>query len=188
MKYLSVDIETTGLDPETCDIIEFAAILEDTENPLSFDQLHKFHCYFIPKFGVFQGEPYALSLHFTPFRRIADRTPGFNYIKYDDFVQLFMQWLHVIKLEDKITFAGKNFSAFDLQFLKGLLNWKQIKYHHRALDPGILYWNPKTDVELPSTSECLKRAGLPDQASHQAMLDAWTIIQLLRVKFNEQSN
>lgn len=38
MKYLSIDIETTGLKPEDSDIVEFAAIYEDTENPLPFEE------------------------------------------------------------------------------------------------------------------------------------------------------
>ena len=29
MKYASIDIETTGLDPETCAIIEIGIILDD---------------------------------------------------------------------------------------------------------------------------------------------------------------
>jgi DNA polymerase III epsilon subunit-like protein len=43
MKYISVDIETTGLDPEKNKIISVAAIIEDTENKLPFDQCPKFN-------------------------------------------------------------------------------------------------------------------------------------------------
>lgn len=32
MKYVSIDIETTGLNPEVHQVIELAAVLEDTEN------------------------------------------------------------------------------------------------------------------------------------------------------------
>ena len=32
MKYISIDVETTGLNPETCQILSFAAVVEDTKN------------------------------------------------------------------------------------------------------------------------------------------------------------
>jgi DNA polymerase III epsilon subunit-like protein len=43
MKYVSVDIETTGLDPEKCDVLSIGAVIEDTNNPLPLDQLPSFH-------------------------------------------------------------------------------------------------------------------------------------------------
>jgi DNA polymerase III alpha subunit (gram-positive type) len=43
MKYISIDIETTGLDPEKNKIISVAAIIEDTENKLPFEQCPKFN-------------------------------------------------------------------------------------------------------------------------------------------------
>lgn len=43
MKYVSIDIETTGLDPEKCDILSIGAVIEDTDNPLHLDQLPSFH-------------------------------------------------------------------------------------------------------------------------------------------------
>ncbi len=43
MKYLSIDIETTGLDPLKDQLLSFGAIIEDTENPLPFDEIPKFH-------------------------------------------------------------------------------------------------------------------------------------------------
>lgn len=33
MKYVSVDIETTGLDHDLCQIIEFTAVLADSAKP-----------------------------------------------------------------------------------------------------------------------------------------------------------
>ena len=69
MYYLSIDIETTGLNPQTCDIIEFAAILDDLSNPQPVDSLPYFHAYI--KQECFNGEPYALSMHSKTFEKIA---------------------------------------------------------------------------------------------------------------------
>lgn len=43
MIYISIDIETTGLDAEKNKVISVAAIIEDTENKLSFDECPKFN-------------------------------------------------------------------------------------------------------------------------------------------------
>lgn len=43
MKYISIDIETTGLDPENCQILSIGAVIEDTLNQLPFEELPTFH-------------------------------------------------------------------------------------------------------------------------------------------------
>ena len=65
--YVSIDIETSGIDPKTCEIIEFAAVLDDLScaHPPSVDRLPSFHCYLAK--DSYTGEPYALSMHSTIF-------------------------------------------------------------------------------------------------------------------------
>jgi oligoribonuclease len=43
MKYISIDIETTGLDPENCQILSIGAVLEDTTNFVPLDSLPSIH-------------------------------------------------------------------------------------------------------------------------------------------------
>ena len=43
MKYISIDIETTGLDPEKCQILSIGAVLEDTNLCLPWDEIPKFN-------------------------------------------------------------------------------------------------------------------------------------------------
>ena len=43
MRYISIDIETTGLDAETNQILSIGAVVEDTNNLVPFDELPKFH-------------------------------------------------------------------------------------------------------------------------------------------------
>jgi oligoribonuclease (3'-5' exoribonuclease) len=52
-----IDIETTGLNPDPCDIIEIGAVIDDWLEPLELQPL--FHCYI--KQQQYKGEPYALS-------------------------------------------------------------------------------------------------------------------------------
>ena len=66
MRYVSIDIETTGLNPETCQIIEFGAVIDNDTN----DEFPTFHRYI--KHHSYQGEPRALSMHARIFRALAD--------------------------------------------------------------------------------------------------------------------
>jgi len=43
MKYISIDIETTGLDPENNQILSIGAIIEDTNNILPLESIPTFH-------------------------------------------------------------------------------------------------------------------------------------------------
>jgi hypothetical protein len=70
----------TGTDPLVNDIIEFGAVLDDLDLRMPIDSLPKFHCYLVK--DSYCGEPYALSMHPTIFRRIAERGLEENRRKY----------------------------------------------------------------------------------------------------------
>jgi hypothetical protein len=61
MKYISIDVETTGLDPEFNQILSIGAVIEDTLNPLPFEELPKFHAV-IRRESVY-GSIFALNLN-----------------------------------------------------------------------------------------------------------------------------
>lgn len=61
MRYISIDIETTGLDPEFNQILSIGAVIEDTLNPLPFEELPKFHAV-IKRESVY-GSIFALNLN-----------------------------------------------------------------------------------------------------------------------------
>jgi len=62
MKYVSIDIETTGLDYENNHILSIGAIIEDTKNPLSFEDSPKFHGAIMRR-GDVTGSFFALNLN-----------------------------------------------------------------------------------------------------------------------------
>lgn len=193
--YVSIDIETSGIDPKTCEIIEFAAVLDDLScaHPPSVDRLPSFHCYLAK--DSYTGEPYALSMHSTIFRRIAERHLEENRNKYhffsaERFGNSFKQFLlnNGYALEhDKvvITAAGKNFAAFDLQFLKYDSDFcKHIDVRSRVLDPGVLFLN-SNDNQIPGMEECKRRAGMDGFVSHDALSDAKDVVCLCRKGINK---
>jgi DNA polymerase III epsilon subunit-like protein len=61
MKYISIDIETAGLDAEFNPILSIGAVIEDTINPLPFEKLPKFHA--VIKRENIYGSIFALNLN-----------------------------------------------------------------------------------------------------------------------------
>jgi len=187
MRYVSIDIECTGLSEDSNDILEFGAVLDDLNDQKPLDSLPVFHCYFIQDNYV--GEPMALSMHPLIFRRIATREQGFTYISPNKFGHSFRRFLvdNGYKEErDKVTInaAGKNFSSFDLQFLKRKTDLlKHVNIRSKVLDPAILYFHPD-DLSLPGMETCKSRAGMGDKVMHDAVNDAKDVVILLRNAMN----
>lgn len=69
MKYVAIDIETTGLDPERHDILEVAAIIDDTNDPEPFlvspDMSNRpnFRAVIIDPDGEYVTTPFCAELH-----------------------------------------------------------------------------------------------------------------------------
>lgn len=187
--YVSIDIETTGLDSNNHMILSIGAVIDDWVSPV--DSLPKFHCY-IDSGTLLQGSAYALSMHPKILRFIAtggkEREPdqeGIKIIPSDDVSSYFLRWLQewgIKPVDQHITAAGKNFAGFDQQFLKRLPLWERyIRTQRRVIDPGNLYFDPRQDKgELPNMQTCMIRAGLPGTVKHTALEDAMTVVKLIR--------
>lgn len=203
MKYVSLDIETTGLNRQECQIIEFGAIIEDTNNILPYEDMPKFHCYF--KYDRYNFEPSALKINYEKIA-IIESLKVFdlfddNHIKQVEenngniinfcfkieeqlqrnlFQQTFAGWLKEFYGDKKsINLAGKNVAGFDLDFLKqkGLLT---NIFKSRTIDPAILFVDWYNEKELPSLDLCLQKSGIDKTVSHNALEDAFDIIKILR--------
>ena len=185
MRYASIDIETTGLNEDDHDLVEFGMVLDDLSNQLPLEQLPVFHTYF--KKDNYQGQAGALAMHGEIFRRIDKRVEGYTYLTAEKFGHAVKEFLanngyNIEKDRIIINVAGKNFGTFDLQFLKQKTDFrKHIKVRSRLLDPGILYYQ-KGDEALPGLSESLKRAGFESNVKHTAVEDALDVIKLIRAK------
>lgn len=186
MKYLSIDIETTGLNPETCNIIEFGAVLDDTswwgDCPVS--DLPFFHAYVLPTDGIYKGEVYALAMNSEIFKRIAEGRQADLFLYEQDLGKQFQNWLNEKQVPEKTAVAGKNFASFDQRFLERLPKWN-VKFSHRSLDPAMLYFNPLEDSAPPSMKVCMQRAGMAGEVAHTAVADAQVVIELIRKAYNK---
>ena len=180
-KYVSIDIETTGLNPENCQVLEIGAVIDDGTTPI--EDCPTFHCYV--DHGLILGEPFAVSMHATILRRIATHEGGYTYLQPWEVATRFHDFLKKHGLDpenEKIVVAGKNYASFDARFLRKLTNWdKHVRVHHRILDPAGLYWQPETDgMDLPDTKTCMERASISDEVAHTAVEDARTVAHLIR--------
>jgi len=178
--YISIDIETTGLDPETCQILSIGAVIEDWETPV--DKLPSFECYVDN--GKITGSAYALSMHSKILRAIATKDTDVEILKPNCIAEEFEEWLSQHDLEScekRLTVAGKNFGSFDRQFLERLPYWQDlIHIEHRCIDPGSLYYRPDIDDGLPDTKTCMERAGIAGEVAHTALEDALVVVKLIR--------
>lgn len=206
MIYLSLDIETTGLNPLTCNVLEVGAYFEDTLALKPREQLPCFHKYLWQE--TYQGEPFALQMNQAIFQKILElkKTQGVGSYHDQDHLLIepdalwtqFGWWVYSnrklwagTKFDDDTTYhvsempkmvvAGKNVAGFDLPFLSQLPGIKP-PFFHRVIDPGMMYFDAIQDKVPPDLKECKKRAHLPEAVSHEALDDAWDVIQLVRYK------
>ena len=181
--YVSIDIETTGIDPENCQILEIGAVIDNCKDAI--EDCPTFHGYVDN--GTLVGEPYALSMHPIILRRIAVKERGFDYLRPEYVVDHFLQFLRENNLKperSKISVAGKNYAGFDARFLSKIDGWDgYINTDHRVIDPGMMYWDHKIDgMVLPDMKTCMKRAGIDGDVAHTAVEDARVVCMLIRRK------
>jgi DNA polymerase III epsilon subunit-like protein len=189
VKYVSIDVETTGIDPIKNQVIEIGAIIEDTSKKLTYDELPKFKC--IIEHEVYNGSAFAINLNQRIFSILSgipkfkpdDYRKQFNILTPDIARNSFIDFLMQNGMNNRFIAAGKNYAGFDYPFLKSMHpEWPQS--YQRVLDPGPMYTNFTTDAFPPDLETCKQRAGLSNtKVSHDALEDAWDVIQVLRAKY-----
>lgn len=189
MKYVSIDIETTGTDPDKHEIVEIAAKIDDLSNLVSPHALDSFRSIICKEQYV--CTPYCSVLHSDLWKEIQLRMPeaktnshydAFNKIVADDSpamkssvfdaavttanrsVVLLRAWLEakgvaVKNNKVKINVAGKNYAMFDHNFLKKACLGDWIDVRHRVIDVATHFWRTG-DERLPNTELCCQRAGI----------------------------
>ncbi len=105
MKYISIDLETTGLDPENCQILTIGAVIEDTNDIKPLADLPTFHGVVLP--NRIEGEPYAINLNRDLIQTIVQyqtardqdekndivHMTGMQFYKKEEIVEAFYYWL-----------------------------------------------------------------------------------------------
>lgn len=176
--YVSIDTETTGLNPGNCQVLEFGAVIDDLTRPI--EELPRLRI--VVALDRIEGEPYALQMNQSLLLEIAQRKST-DLVKANDVVPKFLAFLKAngIDIEKGFQPAGKNFASFDKPFLEANLpRWKSdVKIKHRTIDPGNLYWYIGEEI-IPDTKTCYQRAGFDDFVAHNAVEDALGVVRLIR--------
>lgn len=189
MNYISIDIETTGLDPVQDQILEFCAIADDWQTPLG--ELPYFER--VVKRDRIRGNPFAMHLNSELLKKIslskigvfADGHKTQGCVDEDQLLYQFRDWVVSLgMIPTQLKVAGHNAAGFDVQFIKRLSGYgESVQFHHRVLDVGSLYFKPG-DHELPATQKCLTRAGIPcADLPHRAFPDAMNAVKLIRLHY-----
>lgn len=184
-RLLSLDIETTGLDPYD-QILEIGAIVIDEAG----NEAARFHCYI--RYDKVSGNVVALHMNERIIRILAGVSVPDAPIYHEDAAAVhFHQFLEENVGDDGVyTVAGKNAAGFDIPMINRLfestLPWIDNKkprnfFHHRVLDLGSIFWNPARDGwKVPGTKEVLEGIGRTATNLHTAVGDAEDVIHALR--------
>jgi oligoribonuclease len=201
MKFISIDIETTGLDPNTDQILQFAACIGDTNmQPLEHAKEY-INIYVIPKdpivvplrVAAMHGELFRALVKYSGElgndKQVVKINDHLFAVKPEKLLCIFRAWMKKLyPNNEKANVAGKNFSGFDMKFLeRNSPDW-DFMFRHRVIDPGVLYWRTG-DAKVPSTETCLGRMCetysevKPENIkAHDALEDAQLVMWLVCAK------
>lgn len=210
MQYVSIDIETTGLDPHKNQIVEVGAVLDHIGNTTPVEELPVFRAVLMHEWLI--TDAYCAGLHRDLWPEIETCrgliTDPLHWRAYDSGVKdykgkksVYIQpkhlqralywWLHaVMQLPHravaetpppiKINVAGKNAGSFDIPFLEASPGWEGIVEFRRRVIDPAVLYVKPEDEKLPDLQECLKRAGIDRLVSHTAVDDARNVVRLIR--------
>jgi oligoribonuclease len=197
MRYIAIDIKTTGLDPERHQILEIAAVADDLNGEMS---PNTFHCFVLHDEIV--GSHRAICMNAEIIREIDSMRDDYWRIHQEsterglippllfpgDVASQFRYWLrkHGVGHEQPVTFAGKNVAGSVLPFLRKFPNWCNfIPSYHCMIDPAVYYLR-LDDKVVPDLKTCLHRAGLSVTREHRALDDARAVVDLVRCHFRNR--
>ncbi len=194
MKYLSFDLEATGLRERDL-IIEFAAVPFCTKTHVIDEEL-SFHCFVkCPSFADLKGDldPWVIENNESLIKKA--HSEGLELPTFKDELTKYLESESIKVYFDnkKITLFGKSMAAIDLPFLNRDLGWDYNRkyFEHRQLDLSSVAYNMIDLGFLPekctSGSELMKELGFGDVA-HTALADAINTAKMyLEIKKRYQS-
>lgn len=178
MKYLSIDIEATGL-AENCQIIEFAMVPFDTQFKRLEESLARTTYVHCPSFEDLKGslDPWVVEHNEKIIRKAHAEGKTLN--EFKDWLEKYLLSPEVRQYfgTQKIVLFGKSMTAIDLPFLTRDLGWDFMRkyFHHRNLDlSGFGYGMIDMGIlpmGMDSGSNLMNHLGMGDVA-HTALEDA----------------
>ncbi len=187
MKYVALDIETTGLDPQKDQILQIAMVLEDTTAPqVHVEDLPTFER--VIRHPRLSGDPAALAMNAGLISAMAeynfeerrilhlgrkiDVSMNLSSVIYDLNI-----WFYDHFFDKKPIIAGKNVGSFDLQFM-GEDFRKRV--HYRSIEVGSVMLGAEPSRWLEDKPPSLNDLLHDKDVAHDALEDARDVIRVLR--------
>lgn len=185
--YISIDIETTGIDDRS-EILQISGVIDNGTEFQEFD-------FPIKHESIDYSEPYALGMNAELLKKMMNKdfktfTPNDACYELVDIMRTTSSKYRDEKGKpSKILFAGKNVASFDIPKLRkfiakhaphtGLLKEFDTLCHYKTLDVGSLYFDVFGDnVSLTKINELTGRK----EVSHNALDDAFDVVYAVRYK------
>ncbi|MGB0454781.1 MAG: exonuclease domain-containing protein [Bacteriovoracaceae bacterium] len=195
MRYLSIDLEATGL-AEHDRIIEFAAVPFDTETGVISNDLGFHHFIKCPSFEELRPSLDQWVIDHNESLITKAHEEG---LEISDFKNEFESYLNSQEIKDyfgekSIILFGKSMNAIDLPFLNRDLGWSFIRkyFHHQQLDLSSVVYsmiNMKLIPEKCSSGSFLMEFTGLGEVKHTALEDAINTAEIYfkLLKISEQS-
>jgi oligoribonuclease (3'-5' exoribonuclease) len=172
--YVSIDIETTGLDPKTCQVLEVAMVAlpageTDPELVCEFPYFHR-----LLRYDTLNGSVVALNMNARIIDTLSEVAKGAKsvipMIWPKDLGPCVTNWLNELGLTESRSLhpLGQNVGSFDMKFLSRLENFPSYRFHYRSLEVGSMY---ATRDLCPSLSNIPLGFTIPGEP-HEALFDA----------------
>jgi len=174
--YVAIDIETTGLDPETCEVLEIAMVAD--VRTLSVRDCPAIRLV-IDSGDTVCGQHKALAMNASLLAYI-DRGNG---VELEIAMKQLNRWMSDNTSPGFCTALGKNVGSFDWQFLKRLKDFPAHRFEHRFMDVGSLYATGEGMISQASLiPQIAQEAAIPG-CEHEAVYDARMSLALARKKW-----
>jgi len=185
MKFLSLSLETTGLDCNKNNLLEIGMIVHNTDEPKSYEDSKKTRFWIDSEF--YKGAPYALVDNVEIFKQICDlrKENSRRLVKPDDAITRIMTFLRIHFAENgvfnqQIMVVSKN-PILDSDFLSKLKSFENLPFQPKYLNPCSFFLNFEEDNGIPGLAKAKERAGLTNPTVRNTLLVAWDMIELIKV-------
>ena len=147
-----IDVETGGLDPQGCALLQIAGIIETTREEIPFEEKFNYH---IKPFDADEVNPKALAVNGLTKEQINEfESP--STVK-SNLCELWSQYVDPYDKRDKMFFIGYNSHSFDMPFVR--------EYFKKCGDKffGSWFFYPSIDVMILAAQHLMdKRRWFPD--------------------------
>ncbi len=175
--YISLDIETSGLDLQKSHMLQFGLTYDDGKSDIkNLPTLNLFVDY---KYITY-GEPYALKMNSWIFEKIVKG--GENVVPLDKAIDQMITFIEQHKGRYRMQIAGKNVGSFDIPILRNHMNETQLNrfnnlVQHRTIDVGSIYFS---HFGYNPTLDAINKLIGYNAVTHDALDDALNVVYAIR--------